>query len=664
MGPARTSASASHTPRPADPDVTVPPQAAEVVVRCPVRTELDHAPALEPLRRTPPLVQTLRRRAAQEFRSSVLREVMDAPARTVVIQTHPPQGSAGETEAERATLAAVESDAQVIVGPVPPADHLGHRLSLPDLLVRCDWSDGSTTSAGWLPAIIKHHRLTRDQEPGSGASCSPLADLDPAHARAAANASFRAGTLGDDSLRLAHHWRTIEAHGLTPADGRPVGLVIDKERAAWWIPLDEPRWNSEWSATQVSALDRYDQRFSLRLDAIANRLRRNLRPDLDRLIAPVRISECDECPWYAVCNAELEAADHVSLVPGFRYGHAAEHLRRGVFTRADLAQLDWRTAAVTFGSSPNSEQVDLLELRSAATDQLPSRTVEDALGPDHPAIPRLREHEVRTVADLNALDAHTASYSGSHVGHLPSAIDQARAAVADRVFRARGLERLEVPRADVEVDVDMENVDAGVYLWGTYTTLRGRAAGSSLLGGVDEGYRPFLTWDPMDAEAAATVFAEFWRWLSEVRRCAAEAGLTFAAYCYTGAEYEKMRQILSASPGRRDLPSPEEIEDLVSSPRWVDLYQVVRSTIVTGGRLGLKKVAPLAGFEWRDTDPGGEQSMYWHERAVFDPDPEIRTEHRQRILAYNEDDVLATLAVRNWLAEADLPAIERWHQHT
>ena len=37
---------------------------------------------------------------------------------------------------------------------------------------------------------------------------------------------------------------------------------------------------------------------------------------------------------------------------------------------------------------------------------------------------------------------------------------------------------------------------------------------------------------------------------------------------------------------------------------------------------------------------------------------------RTRILAYNEDDVLATLAVRNWLAEADLPAIERWHQHT
>lgn len=633
-----------------------------MAVRCPVRAELDHAPALDPLRLDQPVVQTLRRRAAEEFRSSVLREVVEAPARIVVIHAHHGQGSDVATDSESATLEALASDAQVIVGPVLPPDHLGHRLSLPDLLVRSDWASESTSPAGWLPAIVKHHRLTREQEPGVGASRSPLADLNPDHAEVATNASLRAGPLGDDALRLAHHWRTMEARGLTPAGGRPTGLVLDKDRAAWWIPLDDPRWNGERSTTQVTALDRYDQRFALRLDAIANRLRRNLNPDLERLIAPVRISECDECPWYEVCNTELEAADHVSLVPGFRYDHAAEHLCRGVITRADLAQLDWRTAAVVFGSSPRSEQIDLPTLRGAVIDQLPSRTVEDALGPDHPAVPRLREHAVRTVADLTALDVRTASYSGARVGHLPSAIDQARAAITGQVFRARGLHGLEVPRADVEVDVDMENVDSGVYLWGTYTTLRGPAAGSAALDGIQEGYRPFLSWEPIDAQAAASVFGEFWRWLTEVRRCATDAGFTFAAYCYTGAEYEKMRQILASTPERHDLPSPEVVDALVTSPEWVDLYQVVRASIVTGGRLGLKKVAPLSGFVWRDTDPGGEQSMYWHERAVADPDPAVRTEHRRRILAYNEDDVLATLALRHWLHEADLPSIERW-QH-
>jgi predicted RecB family nuclease len=108
------------------------------------------------------------------------------------------------------------------------------------------------------------------------------------------------------------------------------------------------------------------------------------------------------------------------------------------------------------------------------------------------------------------------------------------------------------------------------------------------------------------------------------------------------------------------LPTRQEVDDLVRSAEWVDVYDVVRSSLVVGHGLGLKKVAPLAGFEWRDDDAGGLQSMAWHREAMENPDPAVRAFNRSRLLTYNEDDVRATLAVRDWLTTADIPPIDHW----
>ncbi|MGA9147245.1 MAG: ribonuclease H-like domain-containing protein, partial [Candidatus Nanopelagicales bacterium] len=95
-----------------------------------------------------------------------------------------------------------------------------------------------------------------------------------------------------------------------------------------------------------------------------------------------------------------------------------------------------------------------------------------------------------------------------------------------------------------------------------------------------------------------------------------------------------------------DLPDPEQVDALITET-FVDLYPIMRANFFSRDGLGLKVVATRgAGFAWRDEDPGGLQSITWLEQ-VRAGDSHVK----QRVLEYNEDDVRATLALRNWLSD-------------
>ncbi|GAA0557851.1 putative RecB family nuclease [Saccharopolyspora erythraea NRRL 2338] len=207
----------------------------------------------------------------------------------------------------------------------------------------------------------------------------------------------------------------------------------------------------------------------------------------------------------------------------------------------------------------------------------------------------------------------------------------------------RRVRRLSVPRADVEVDVDMESyADSGAYMWGSWLS------GADV--GEEPGYRAFATWDPLPSDDEARSFAEFWSWFSSVRERALERGLTFRAYCYN--ELAENRWMLASAErfaGKPGVPPVAEVRAFIESDEWVDLFASVRDQFLCPNGKGLKVIAPSAGFAWRDPEASGENSMRWYRDAVgLDGAPPVAAQ-RDRILRYNEDDVRATWTIRRWM---------------
>jgi predicted RecB family nuclease len=245
-----------------------------------------------------------------------------------------------------------------------------------------------------------------------------------------------------------------------------------------------------------------------------------------------------------------------------------------------------------------------------------------------------RDHGISTMQELAALDPDDTPWASTE--H----VDRARAALGDApAYRRRGVDIITVPRADIEVDVDMENVEDGCYLWGAFVTQR---RGDAI---TAAGYHTFATWEPVTPESETENSRRFWQWLSDLRAAAQAQGLTFAAYCYSAsAENTYLRRLALNAPDLHD-----EVTDFMASECWVDMLKVWNNQLITGGGSGLKTTAPLAGHSWEVDDAGGAESMLQHDLAVAAEDPQARETARTWLLTYNRGDVEATLQLRQWL---------------
>ncbi len=611
------------------------PRGGYVARRCPVRAQCDELRPAEP---RPPSPAALRRMADRDaFEAHVVAQLAALVPGTTVIEPARPENRA---DRERATLAAMSRGAPVILGGRLPAEDPARRVGAPDVLIAAD-------GGGYHPAEVTRRR-TLTHRPALSAVVAELGA--PSYRSAVTEDAVWARRSRGDLLQLAHYRRMLQACGHAAADG--AAAVIGSELRVTWYDLDAAIWRgppSSAGSARRSTMELYDAEFAFRLDVIDVARRHREDPSVQLLAVPVRTGECASCPWWDHCEPSLVATDDVSLLPGSSWRTWVTHRDRGIATVRDLASLDHRTARLV------DQRVDLTDLAERIIDVPDDTPITDVLDAQRDApIDRLAAAGIHTVGDARRLDPRVAAYCGSGLRGLADWIDLARARAGDPpVHLRRGVDRLTVHRSDVEIDLDLENSADGVYLWGALVTDR------SDTGLVEQGYRAFVSWEPDPSATEVQLFEQLCRWLDQLRSSVTAAGRSVAVYCFhERTEAGAMRRLAASPDAASDWTG--WVEELVTSPDWVDLLQVARRQLITGASMGLKALAPLAGFGWEDDDPGGEQSMQWHQLAVAHPDPAVRDAQRARLLTYNRNDTEATLALREWMdaASTEVPHIE------
>ncbi len=368
-------------------------------------------------------------------------------------------------------------------------------------------------------------------------------------------------------------------------------------------------------------------------------------------------------PWGAVIGSDAEDVSapllvwHDLALPVFQtFSRSAGKARRSALERHDhehefrvrVAEVARRRTGADGDPEPLVEPIGHDECggcrwASVCIDALPADDLSNELRKDLTIreYRALRAAGIRTVADLAAADPATLltdDYRAetTHLRGLAGRLQKAHLH-ADLVATGELIRRRQdapaVPVADVEFDVDCEWSTAGsVYLWGVLRT-----------DGDAVTYVPFLDLSVADPAAEHDLTARFLRWLDEEVRTARDSGRSTAVYHYSAAELTQIRRVVAAAG--RDLPA---LCAEASPDGWTDLLPYVRRSVDSRWGHGLKTVATEgAGFAWRDEDPGGLQSMLWFAQAVAGD-----AAAEARLLAYNEDDVRATAALRAWLVSS------------
>lgn len=93
--------------------------------------------------------------------------------------------------------------------------------------------------------------------------------------------------------------------------------------------------------------------------------------------------------------------------------------------------------------------------------------------------------------------------------------------------------------------------------------------------------------------------------------------------------------------------TPQSLVRLILE-RFVDLHHwVIQTATLPIESYTLKFIARWLGFQWRDANANGAQSIYWYNQWLETGDRSFL----EAILRYNEDDCRATHHVKDWLVE-------------
>lgn len=537
---------------------------------------------------------------------------------------------AGRPAADReaATAQAVGQRAALILSPQLPPDPVGHRSGSPDILVL--GPRVGDAAAGYLPVILVRHRVL-----GSAGQETTLS----ATLLGAPEASVRAPGIGlrggreADLLRLAHYWRILEALGWQ-AGGEPRAGVIGADRVS--VPESVParRPSSPAGASDPPSGD--DATVAWKL----------VRPGRGGVI---RGGE----PLIAWVDLEARTVRTFARTAerGWRLHSALDRYDHEFGFRLHVARIALARHGSPDDPEPGVRPVVVEECQTcpwwpACRPRLDENDLSlriDKARLDAREIGVLAAMGISTIDELAAadLDALLPDYL-PEVGHRSGPEQRLRLAAqrAGLLVRGEQLQRtttgaLDLPAPWWSIDLDIEtSVRDRVYLWGFLVNDPHDPAGSH--------YVHFSRFAVLDEAAEHELAEQAMSWLA----AQLEAHPGARVYHYSDFEVVHIRRIAAAS----GLPGTVRVARQYTRESFFDLFPVVRRNFFGAHGLGLKALAQYgAGFHWRDEEPGGLNSQHWFAAAVTTEDPDERSQLRQRVLDYNEDDTRATLALRTWL---------------
>lgn len=595
---------------------------------CPEKVRKSHDPAYSSIELDPPTSG-----AAQRMEAGVLREIVVGElwlaalgSRKLFTVDACDRSDASKAHREEQTMTIMQEpgSVQVIWNARLPQLGKSHRTGEPDALVRGKDRDGVPT---WIPVDVKDHRSL---EGTSKPRLLPVSQLGSPARNKAVDTELGVGVpQKSDALQLAHYHRMLEELGF--AGSEPIGGIIGRETVIVWHDLNASIYEHE-TLGKTGALAFYDHEFNFRVEVAVAAQRGNA------LTEPSWKGECTDCVFRTVCHDELKIdLDHITLLPGITQRRAKAHFAQDVRRVDELARLHWPTAKLV-----DLGQDVVTAIAEAAT--LPSDTPASVLMPK--IAEQLDSLDIRTCADVAKLDTKTAAYSGSGVWNLSGSIDQARVTKVGKVHLQRDVEYVSLLPSTIEQDVDIEDCDGLVYLIGVRTVGR-KKDGEDWK--VRSEYNAFVDWSNT-LEGEARVFAEFWAHVQSWREKAKANKWGYRAYHYTKHEDSAFISLAERHAGKEGIPTVDELKEFLDSKEWIDLHKVVSTQLIWPTEsVTLKDVAKWVRFSWRDSDPGGGNSIAWYRQAIGAEDETLRSDHRDRLLKYNADDCQAQAEIRDWL---------------